>query len=271
MRRGLAALVVVVAIVVAIGGVVAWRCRGGDKPARSVAKPRSGKVHLDYAAIRRERDARIAKARSLVARYNPKARQRRSEPSENMYLVEPFCMLGPPETCLALVPLIEDCDDGQGDACLALAQYIAETPPHALIVPLFFWKACQAGLTEGCERFEKLKEPPSSCAPDDVSFECAWADHRSQDPVRQERACGLGFGEICLSLAMVELDDERRRDFLEQACQHEARGGCFMLGRLLSAECDDGEGWDQCLPTDEESAAEARALACEGGFPESCW
>ncbi len=73
-------------------------------------------------------------------------------------------------------------------------------------------------------------------------------------------------------LAWFSTDDDLRRDYLELACQHEARGNCFLLGKLLAPECEDDPTVPQmrCLPSDEEASAQAHALACEGGLAESC-
>jgi hypothetical protein len=274
MRRGVVSVLVVA--VLASAGVALWQCRSDPPPARRTAQ-RTGKIVLDYAAIRRERDARVAKAKALVARYNPQAhRKKPDQPSENMHLVEPFCLLGSPDTCLALVPLIEDCDAKQGAACLALGQFLSETPPRALIAPYFFHLACRAGAMDGCDRWEELKAPSKPC--DEDPFACGWAAYRSGDPIRQDQACMTGFGEVCLVLGFQTTDDDDlRRDYFELACQQDARGGCSMLGRLLAPGCEDDDepamwsgGAGKCLPSDQEASAQANALACEAGMAEAC-
>jgi hypothetical protein len=118
---------------------------------------------------------------------------------------------------------------------------------------------------------KEIREGPAQPC-DEHAFACGLAAHRSGDKIRQERACLMGFGEICADLGFGADDDDLRRDYFELACQQEARGGCYMLGKLLAPGCEDVPEMPEmkCLPSDARAAAEASALACEGGMAEAC-
>lgn len=263
---------IVIGLVVALV-LLGTRCGHPEAPAPPPDPPRTGRVTLDVEHIRRVREARRAKAQALVERYNPTARRRPGASTEYLFLVEPFCLLGSPDVCLVLVPLLEDCGDGQGDACFALAQFLSETPPRALVAPMLFGDACRAGVPEACERYQELLRPPSRPCEEDP-FVCGWRAYLGTDRDKRERACAMGFGEVCLVLAATASDAEDRRIHLEHACQLDARGGCYYLGRLLAPDCEtrsdpvtDEYG---CLPTDAEGSTQALALACEAGLAEAC-
>jgi hypothetical protein len=173
-----------------------------------------------------------------------------------------------------------DCADGDAQACLAVGQYLTDTPPRNLTAIVFFAAACKVGDEVACAREKEIKTPMTAPCLDDL-FRCAWQAYRSQDLARLEEACTEGVADACSWLIMKadDLDDlETSRTYLEHACQLGSPLSCQELGRRLDPRCrperprsEDGQPmYFPCFPPDPDQAAEARAIACEAGFAEAC-
>ena len=180
-------------------------------------------------------------------------------------LIDPSCVLGPAELCDALADLIIDCDAGDASDCLAVGQFLADTPPRPLIAITFFLQACRIGDPTGCERLDALKEPPSvPCAED--PFACGWWAYRSNDAALLDEACTQGVGDACAARSHQTHDDiGRARSYLESACQHGNPMTCMELAHRLSADCVPDE-LRSCYPPDAAQARAALEIACSAGW-----
>lgn len=185
-------------------------------------------------------------------------------------LLEPSCVLGTAELCGLLAGVIDECDAGDGQACLAVAQYLADTPPRPLIAVTFFVLACRRGEEAGCERNALVKSGamPEACADD--PFVCAWIAYKAKDVERLDDACALGVADACAWMIEHYQDDApRARAYLEMACQLGNPMTCMELGRRLSPGCTPAP--DQpCYPPEPAEAAAARAIACAAGWKDAC-
>jgi TPR repeat protein len=184
-------------------------------------------------------------------------------------LMEPQCILGTAELCAILEASITACDEGHGQACLAVGQYLVDNPPRPLITSAFFLYACKSGEEEGCARMRAIKENQVVACEDDA-FQCAWVGYKSKDPVRLDEACAHGVADACVwFLDRDDVDPARSRTYLEAACQLGSSLACNELGRRLTPGCQPNED-GPCYAPDPAQAAEARAIACEAGFEEAC-
>lgn len=269
-RRG--AVVVVAVLAVAL---IAWRlARSTKQPARP---PRS--IRLDVDAFRAEQAARLRRAKELAARPVAAVRSaaaagtwpmQGSGPAPNMGkdLTTP-CILGPGKLCATLADLIDGCDAGDASDCLAVGQFLADTPPRPLIASVFFTQACRIGDAAGCERLDELK-PPSTVPCDQDPFACAWRGYRSHDPTLLDQACSLGAADACLSMELLTANDvARSRSYLERACQLGNPMSCEELGRRSSPGCTPSAE-SPCYPPDPAQAAAAFAIACSAGLETAC-
>jgi TPR repeat protein len=184
-------------------------------------------------------------------------------------LMEPQCILGTAELCAILDDSVTACDEGDGQACLAVGQYLVDNPPRPLITSAFFLYACKANEAEGCARMRAIKENQVVACEDDP-FQCAWVGYKAKDPVRLDEACAHGVADACVwFLDRDDVDPARSRTYLEAACQLGSSLACNELGRRLTPGCQPNED-GPCYAPDPAQAAEARAIACEAGFAEAC-
>ncbi|HUQ01913.1 MAG TPA: hypothetical protein VM261_05420 [Kofleriaceae bacterium] len=274
------ALVVVGAI-----AFVMLRVRGDAK--RETAPPRANAKGVDVERYRASYRQRLEAARQVVARRRAaqvaasagqdagtaEAQARAAEARTFLMreMMEPQCILGPAELCATIDEPVSDCAAGDGRACLAVGQYLADTPPRPLIAISYFLYACKAGDEEGCKRMKEVKEPTDAPCTDDV-FRCGWLAYRSHDPARLDEACTEGVADACswLITSYDRANDlERSRTYLEAACQLGSPMACNELGRRLMPGCKP-EADEPCYAPDPAEAAEARTIACEAGFAEAC-
>ncbi|MBZ0234041.1 MAG: hypothetical protein K8M05_17055 [Deltaproteobacteria bacterium] len=283
---GLALGVIVAGVVV----FVATRERDGEARAQAQEGERRGVDLERYRASYRER---LERARQVVARRRRATAPRDAGVSAGArdggvawtqgslarQMIDPQCILGPAELCATLADAVADCDAGDAQACLAVGQYLVDTPPRPLIAIAFFLYACKQGDEEGCTRMRESKEPMTEpCATD--PYRCGWAAYKSHDAARLDEACTLGVADACSSLITTydDSEPERARTYLERACQLGSPMSCAELGRRLTPGCvperplsEDGMPmYFPCYPPDAGQAAEARAIACEAGFAEAC-
>ncbi len=275
-------------------GTIAFMLLRDRAPARARApattRPRAhapGGVDVNaYRASYRERleRARQVVARRRAARAATGAAVSRDAAAGRAHIVhqlmEPQCILGPAALCEAIAEAVLDCADGDGQACLAVAQYLADTPPRPLVALAFLHYACEAGEADGCRRMQEVKEPTDAPCADDP-FRCGWGAFQSRDLGRLDEACTHGVADACASLNTTHDDADdlvRSRSYLEAGCQLGNPMACEELGRRLDPACrperrlsDDGQPmYFPCFPPDPAQAAEARAIACEAGFEEAC-
>jgi hypothetical protein len=171
------------------------------------------------------------------------------------------CDLGPRAVCDALEPLTRDCDGGDATACVAVGEYLADTPPFPASAGLYFFQACRIGDAASCARYFALREPSElPCAAD--PFACGWRATQGDDAVRLDEACSLGVADACAVLAWNETDDTFDRGYLEAACQLGSPLSCRDLARRTSPDCE-----EDCYEPDELEATAAFAIACEAGWP----
>lgn len=268
-RRALAGAAVVVVLVAAAW----WLWRRERRPARPRVVPSSTVHRLDVSAFRTQLARRRALAQQLKARTarplaHPAA-ARRSFLLDSM--VRPRCMIGPGELCAILEDPILECDDGDAQACLAIGQYLQDTPPRPLIAVVFFHRACKLGEAEACARVAVFKKDPSRtrivCADDPLG--CAWQAQHAADPVQTDEACTAGVADSCASMVMLAEDEDdpvAGRAYLEASCQLGNALACWGLADRLSPDCDEAP----CYPPDPSQAAAASTIACEAGFIEYC-
>ncbi len=273
MPRVRARVAAAVAGVIAAGAFAAWWTMREDeprKPPRSATQPPARK--LDVAAFRAELAQRKAKIDVLVSYEATKPPQviKPYEPPEATtmisLLVDPECNIGPGELCKSLEDIIRACDVGDAAACLAVAQYLQDTPPRPPRgVLMFLLAACKRGETSACERVEALKQPfTGTCADDPIA--CATHALRAQDRYLLGQACEAGVAETCAWLGKNVGNADARRRYLEASCQLGRAAACADLGNRLSPSCT-GE---ECYAPDAEQAAAALAIACAAGYTSAC-
>lgn len=174
------------------------------------------------------------------------------------------CAIGPRAICDALSPQTDACVGGDSRACIAIGQFLADTPPRIAFASTFFLAACRLGDAEGCRRLDDIVVgAPVDCDAD--PWACGVHAMRSKDAALHEHACALGVGDSCSMLAYFSKDPAERVAYYETSCQLGDTIVCQGLARLLSPDCEQRED-DPCLPIDEEGAARAKAIACEAGF-----
>jgi TPR repeat protein len=289
---------VIVAIALVLAGAIAFvllRRDGGSKGAKVPAVASgSGAGRVSVERYRASYRQRLEAARQVVARRRaaPQGMGRDAAAKDDAArlaaktmmmreMMEPQCILGPGELCATLDEAVADCATDDGRACLAIGQYLADTPPRPLVALVFFLHACNAGDEEGCRRMKEVKEPTDAPCADDV-FRCGWLAHRSRDPARLDEACREGVADACswlITWADDANDEQQSRTYLEHACQLGSPMACQELGRRLTPGCtperplaDDGQTpmYFPCYPPDADQAAEARTIACEAGFADAC-
>lgn len=277
---------------VALGAALIWwfalRGNGEGGGASRTHRASPTRRGVDVETYRASYRQRLASARQVAARRRAAAARPRNDvdaaraAAARTFLMrdmmEPRCILGPGELCAALDEPVTDCADGDAGACLAVGQYLADTPPRPLIAISFFHYACKAGDEEGCRRMKEVKEPMTASCADDP-FRCGWLAARSQDPAQLDAACTEGVADACAFMEHLHVEDtETSRTYLEAACQLGSPLACQELGRRLMPGCEperplseDGQPmYFPCYPPDPVQAAEARAIACEAGFEEAC-
>jgi hypothetical protein len=185
-------------------------------------------------------------------------------------LIEQQCILGPQTLCTAITPLVTACDGGDARACMAVGEYLADTPPRPLIATAYFAQACRIGDVEGCERLDDTKGPiPDDCAAD--PFVCAWRASRAKDQpelahAALDQACALGVADACASMAFaMKADAAVARAYLEAGCQLGSPMQCAALGHALLPTCTPTDD-EPCYPPDPAQAAAALAIACAAGW-----
>lgn len=182
-----------------------------------------------------------------------------------MSLIEPQCILGPAELCDALRDSVVDCGAGDGAACLAVGQYLADTPPRPLMAISYFMYACRSGEPEGCARMEATKVKPEGPCEDDV-FACGWWGYRQKDEGVLDDACAAGMADACAWMIDASKGNPaRERGYLEIACQLGNPMTCQELARRLSPGCKP-EPDLPCYAPEPAEAEAARTIACEAGF-----
>ena len=267
MRRRRAATIAIVAIIIAVALTFWLRDRSHHhQPARpATTSPSRG---LDVAEFRAQLARRRARAHELQRRFprSPDARTQRS--GLGGLMVDPVCLLGPADLCAAVADSVDACDAGDGQACLAVGEYLEDTPPRPLVALAFFVYACKHGEQTGCDRRDQLKapatSPPARC--EDDPLQCAWQAMRTKDTERLDQACSLGVADACTPMIEAsEGDPERQRTYLETACQLGSPMACADLGARLAPDCK-----EDCYPPDPELAREASTIACDVGFTDAC-
>jgi hypothetical protein len=273
MSRARARVAAAVAGVVAAGAIAAWWTLRDDEPRkapRNAAQPPARK--LDVSAFRADVEKRKAKVEALRAREEPKPAEpaKPYEPPQAStmiaLLVDPECNIGPGELCKGLEDIIRACDVGDAAACLAVAQYLQDTPPRPPRgVLMFLLAACKRGEQSACERVEALKQPfTGTCADDPIA--CATHALRAQDRYLLGQACEAGVAETCAWLGKNVGNADARRRYLEASCQLGRAAACADLGKRLSPSCTG----DDCYAPDAEQAAAALAIACAAGYTSAC-
>ena len=173
------------------------------------------------------------------------------------FVVSPTCNIGPGELCTSLESVIVACDKGDAASCLAVAQYLQDTPPRPLKgVLAFMVSACKRGDQTACARMEEIKGPLTKpCAEEPIG--CAYHALKSQDPAWLVASCNAGVADTCEWLSKNVGDADKRRGYLEASCQLGSPSACLDLGQQLAK-------------TDPEQAAAALAIACAAGHQEAC-
>lgn len=184
-------------------------------------------------------------------------------------LSKPHCVLGPGAQCAALDSLIAGCDGGDADDCLAVGEYLADSPPRPLIANTFFMQACRIGDADGCDRYYRLRAGSDEPCDQDP-FGCEWRAYRSHDPVLADQACSLGAADACLTASdLANADPERARSYLEKACQLGNAAACMELGARLGPGCTPTPT-RVCYPEDAAESRAALEMACDAGWAEAC-
>ena len=263
MRRALVGAAVVGAV------VIAWLVLGHHEHARAV-RPR----RIDATAFQTELAQRLDRARKLAPAPPRPASPATSAskffrtgvaPHAGADLIEHQCILGPQALCTALMPQVTACDGGDARACMAVGEYLADTPPRPLIATVYFLQACRIGDVEGCERFDDTKGPvPEDCAAD--AFTCAWRAYRAHDQVALDKACALGVADACAGMAdATKTDVDVSRAYFEAGCQLGSPMQCAELAHRLEPSC--APSADQpCYAPDPAQATAALAIACAAGW-----
>jgi hypothetical protein len=230
--------------------------------------------HVDVAAFQADLARRLDRARTL-APLPPRPAAPATSASKffrtgaaahaGAQLIEHQCTIGPQTLCTALVPLVTACDGGDARSCMAVGEYLADTPPRPLIANVYFLQACRIGDAEGCERFDDLKGPvPDDCAAD--VFACAWRAYRAHDDAALDQACALGVADACAGMALAtKTDADVSRAYLEAGCQLGSPQQCAELAHRLLPSCVSAPE-QPCYPPDPAQAAAALAIACAAGW-----
>ena len=259
-RLGLAGLIGVVIV-----AAVLWRCRAKPAP-REKAPP--AEPRLDVERLRDTSTRHRQVVQGIAARFpRAAAPTAAARPPIFTLLLSPRCFIGPADLCETLLEPAGACAEGDASACLAVGQYIADTPPRSSIAMSFFRKGCELGDAESCERIK----PPAEgevidCAVD--LMRCAVQARKQNDRVRGAEACDRGVADACdfmMREAAIARDRDLVRTYLTKGCQLGSPMLCQMLGDRLSPGCT-----GDCLPPDAERAAAAWAFACESGLETAC-
>lgn len=254
--------------VVAIVAVVLWRGRSDRPAAAPGAAPVAAPPRLDRARFRDLAARRRHAIEPIAARY-PRAADASARPAPPIFvaLLSPACAIGPAELCAILIEPARACADGDATACLAVGQYLEDTPPRSLLALSFFKKACELGDAEACARRKELASGELvDCAVD--ALRCARQAAQQHDGVRGAQACDLGVAagcDVAMSEAVIAGDRAAARAYLTRSCQLGSPGMCQLLGNRLSPDCT-----GDCFDPDPEQAAAALAFACESGFLNAC-
>lgn len=272
---------VALGLVLVVVGLIAWRWNQRELPnvRRSDDPPPS---RLDAKAFREQLAAVLQRAKQVAARRAPVVAEASPVPSPGSWarkgigpapgmttmLITPQCILGPHEVCLLLADLVAGCDAGDALDCLAVGQFLADTPPRALIVITFFYQACRIGDPIGCERVEHLRAASDvSCEADPLA--CGWRAYKSGNRADHEEACSFGAAESCSYLSDQTTDLDESRAYLEMSCQLGMPTSCWALALKLSPKCHEDEAaLGPCYPVDEAAAKTAREIACAAGWME---
>lgn len=250
-------------------GVLAWLLAHRDT---ATPPPRPHREPLDVEAFRAELSARLDHARHLVPPPKPPAPPTRRWPDQGRgaipgmgtYDLAP-CLLGPAEMCAALTPLVTGCDDGDASDCLAVGQFLVDTPPRPLIARTYFIQACRIGDPTGCERADEL-DPKSGLSCEQNAVACTLRGLVTHNPELLEDACTRGVADACSILSsFVEGDVDRARGLLARSCQLGFPLACLALGKRLSADCVTTESIP-CFPPDPDQATAALAIARAAGW-----
>jgi hypothetical protein len=272
MSRAHVRVAVAIAGVIAAGALAAWWTTRADEPRKAKRAATQPSRRLDVNAFRADVEKRKAKVDALRTRETaqPADAAKPYEPPEAStmiaLLVDPECNIGPGELCKGLEDVIRGCDVGDAASCLAVAQYLQDTPPRPPRgVLMFLLAACKRGEASACQRVEALKQPfKGTCADDPIA--CATHALRAQDRYLLGQACEAGVAETCAWLGKNVGNADARRRYLEASCQLGRAAACADLGKRLSPSCTGAD----CFAPDAEQAAAAMAIACAAGYADAC-
>jgi hypothetical protein len=179
------------------------------------------------------------------------------------------CVYGTPDVCDDLVEIVQDCGQGDSRSCVAAAQFIEDTPPHALAGEMFWFYACKQGDADACARWEQLKTKPARCAEDPTR--CGWYAFKHHDLQLQLEACDASVADGCAIAAstLAKTEPERALGLIERACELGFVYSCSAVGRAYSFDCVPDDD-NLCAPSDPERSRAAFALACAAGDETSC-
>ena len=257
----------------AAAALTAWTCTRHASPT-----PRASRSRLDVAAFRARLAMQLQRAKQIAARQPepvqpPATASAKTWPDQGTgpvpdlgkHLIEPQCVLGPHELRTSLAPLIARCDAGDARDCLAIGQFLDDTPPRSGASIAFFRQACRIGDAAGCARVDELQsDAPAPCERDPVA--CSWRALRSNDRELHDESCSLGVAAGCAWMAMVtEHDADVSRGYLETGCQLGDPAMCMDLGRRLQPGCESRNDW-ACYEPDPEQARAAIEIACAAGW-----
>jgi hypothetical protein len=275
-RRRVWLVLGVLAVAAGLGGWFLFVRDGGSSRSRG-AELRG----LDVVAFRAALAAKTQHAKEIVARppVAPRAPSldvvKDKWPTQGLgalpglgrRLIEPQCTLGPRELCTSLAPLIDGCDGGDPLDCIAVGQFLEDTPPRPFFAQSFFAQACRIGDPAGCRRVDELKSDRGlPCERD--PFACGLEALRSQDRNRLDESCSLGVAASCSYMAMFTTGDlEVSRAYLEAGCQLGEPAICQDLGHRLQPDCESTE-LAPCFPPDPSLARAALEIACAAGWEE---
>jgi hypothetical protein len=180
-------------------------------------------------------------------------------------LIEPQCTIGPRELCRLLDGLVRSCDAGDARDCLAVGQYLADTPPRGIVAVTFFLQACRIGDPTGCERIDELRSPSKlDCERD--PFACSYTALRTENHELHDQACLLGAADSCAMMSWFAKDDvDLSRAYLEQACQLGLPMACAELGHRLQKRCVESDV-RTCYAPDASEARAALQIGCAAGW-----
>jgi hypothetical protein len=274
---------VLLVVVVAVAAALLWIRRGSQ--AHPVRARATQPAPLDVGRFHAQEAARLGRAGDLAARpasagggvptgsgSGSAARRWLQQglgalPHAGKDLIVP-CTLGPADLCARLAPLVERCDAGDADDCLAVGQLLADTPPRPLIANVFFAQACRIGDAAGCERLDQIgsgADPGVPCEQD--PFACGWRAYRTHDEALLDEACALGMADACAMNAFLAGDDrETERMYLASACQLGNPMACAELGYRVSPACVTTAEHVCFEPRDAAQAKAALDIACAAGW-----